>query len=162
MTLGEKIKYYRNFRQLTQKQLGDMTEIHEVAIRKYELDKTVPRKEQLVKIADALKVPYNAFLDLKIENPSDVLALLFAIDDYIPVKINPPENDGDVYHIDFESDFINSTLREMCVYKESNYQNDEYYDNWKKVKLAYAFPPFNSGREVAQLNLNKKKSRYEK
>ena len=156
MTLGEKIKYYRNFRQMTQKQLGDETGIHEVAIRKYELDKTIPRKEQLEKIADALMVPYNAFLDLKIENEADVLALIFAIDDFIPVKVEAPENGGTVYHIDFESEFINMTLREMYAYKDSSYQNDEYYENWKKAKMAYSAPPFSKGTTGLKLKTEEK------
>lgn len=40
MNTGKKIKLIRNFRGLTQKQLGELTGIHEVAIRKYELGKT--------------------------------------------------------------------------------------------------------------------------
>ena len=51
MTLGEKIKFHRGLKGLTQKQLGDMTGIHEVSIRKYEANKIAPKRDQLEKIA---------------------------------------------------------------------------------------------------------------
>ena len=57
MTLGEKIKLHRTMKGLTQKQLGNMTNIHEVSIRKYEANKLSPKRDQLEKIADCLCVP---------------------------------------------------------------------------------------------------------
>ena len=54
MNTGKKIKLIRTFRGLTQKELGEACGIHEVAIRKYELGKNLPKPEQLRKIADAL------------------------------------------------------------------------------------------------------------
>ena len=55
MNTGKKIKLIRTFRRLTQKELGDLAGIHEVAIRKYELGKNLPKPEQLRKIADAFE-----------------------------------------------------------------------------------------------------------
>ena len=56
MTKGEKIKYYRNLRGLTQKQLGEMCGLSEPAIRNYELGNRTPSPQQLEKIAAALNV----------------------------------------------------------------------------------------------------------
>ena len=81
MTLGETIKHHRNVKGLTQKQLGDMAGIHEVTIRKYEANKISPKRDQLESIASCLGVPLNEFIDLKIVTDSDVLPLLFAIDE---------------------------------------------------------------------------------
>ena len=50
MNTGKKIKLIRTFRGLTQKELGEACGIHEVAIRKYELGKNIPKPEQLRKI----------------------------------------------------------------------------------------------------------------
>ena len=47
MNTGKKIKLIRTFRGLTQKELGEACGIHEVAIRKYELGKNIPKPEQL-------------------------------------------------------------------------------------------------------------------
>ena len=59
MDTGKKIKLIRTFRGLTQKELGEACGIHEVAIRKYELGKNLPKPEQLRKIAEALNALYN-------------------------------------------------------------------------------------------------------
>lgn len=56
MTIGEQIKYIRSRRGLTQSLLAEMTGIHPVTIRKYETNKLQPKKEQIRKIADVLKV----------------------------------------------------------------------------------------------------------
>ncbi len=54
MTKGETIKYYRNLRGLTQKQLGEKCGLSEPAIRNYELGNRTPSPQQLEKIAAAL------------------------------------------------------------------------------------------------------------
>ena len=81
MNTGKKIKLIRTFRGLTQKELGEACGIHEVAIRKYELGKNIPKPEQLRKIAEALNVNVNALVEFDIEADGDVLPLLFAIDE---------------------------------------------------------------------------------
>ena len=80
MTTGKKIKLIRTFRGLTQKELGDKAGIHEVAIRKYELGKNIPKPDQLRKIADALNVNVNSLAEFDIEADGDVLGLVFCID----------------------------------------------------------------------------------
>lgn len=67
MNTGKKIKLIRTFRGLTQKELGDLAGIHEVAIRKYELGKNLPKPEQLRKIADALNVNVNTLAEFDIQ-----------------------------------------------------------------------------------------------
>ena len=63
MNTGKKIKLIRTFRGLTQKELGEACGIHEVAIRKYELGKNIPKPEQLRKIAEALNVNVNSLAE---------------------------------------------------------------------------------------------------
>ena len=87
MNTGKKIKLIRTFRGLTQKELGEACGIHEVAIRKYELGKNVPKPEQLRKIADALGVNVNSLMEFDIEADGDVLPLLFAIDETFDISI---------------------------------------------------------------------------
>ena len=50
MNTGKKIKLIRNFRGLTQKQLGELTGIHEVAICKYELGKNTPNMSSSLRL----------------------------------------------------------------------------------------------------------------
>ena len=93
MNTGKKIKLIRTFRGLTQKELGEACGIHEVAIRKYELGKNIPKPEQLRKIAEALNVNVNALVEFDIEADGDVLPLLFAIDEVFDISLK--EVDGE-------------------------------------------------------------------
>lgn len=56
MTIGEKIKYFRTKRGITQGKLAELSGIHHVAIRKYETNVNEPQPAQIAKIAHALGV----------------------------------------------------------------------------------------------------------
>ena len=73
LNLGDKIKYYRNLKKLTQKQLSGMTGISEIAIRKYESNQRKPKIENIIKIAIALEIPSNLLVgsDINITNLID-------------------------------------------------------------------------------------------
>ena len=141
MTLGEKIKMYRNMKGLTQKQLGDITKIHEVTIRKYEADKITPKPEQLDRISMALGVPLNAFLDLSIFTDADVMPLLFAIDDAFGVNIL--SDDGKSFQLEFKEPMLNYMLQEwQGIQKlyEAGGISDEDYRLWKLRRPTYIKP----------------------
>lgn len=55
MTIGERIRNLRKTRNLTQKQLGELSGIAEPTIRRYELGKLNPKYETIKKIAVALQ-----------------------------------------------------------------------------------------------------------
>ena len=54
---------------------------HEYGIRN-------PKPDQLLKIANALGISINIFMDFDIETVSDVLSLLFKLDDQIDMKFD--------------------------------------------------------------------------
>ena len=54
MMVGENIKRLRTLKGITQKELGRLSGINEVQIRKYELGKQNPKYEKLEKIANGL------------------------------------------------------------------------------------------------------------
>lgn len=56
MTIGEKIKFLRQKKGLTQKQLGDLCGMADSAIRRYESGRANPKIETLEKIAIALDI----------------------------------------------------------------------------------------------------------
>ena len=56
MTLGEKIKLFRNRRSLTQAKLAEKSGFSLNSIQKYEWDKNTPKIENLTKIAEALEI----------------------------------------------------------------------------------------------------------
>ena len=138
MTLGEKIKHHRTMKGLTQKQLGQMTGIHEVSIRKYEANKISAKRDQLEKIADALSVPVNEFLELKVVTDSDVLPLLFAIDNVFEIEIT--SDDNKTFKMEFKEPMLNHFLRDWQSIKqltELGRVRPEDYELWKNMRSSY-------------------------
>ena len=56
MTTGEKIKYFRNMRGISQETLGQLSGINSATIKKYEYGIRNPKPDQLLKIANALGI----------------------------------------------------------------------------------------------------------
>ena len=56
MTTGEKIKYFRNMRGISQDMLGQLSGINSATIKKYEYGIRNPKPDQLLKIANALAI----------------------------------------------------------------------------------------------------------
>ena len=81
MTTGEKIKHFRNLRGISQETLGQLSGINSATIKKYEYGIRNPKPDQLMKIANALGISINVFMDFDIETVSDVLSLLLKMDD---------------------------------------------------------------------------------
>lgn len=123
MTVGEKIKYYRNMRGISQETLGGLSGINPATIKKYEYGIRNPKPDQLLKIADALGISINIFLDFDIETVSDVLTLLFKLDEQVNMnfemkkdkKGNPVPSS---IKISFEDSEINSRLGKYIAAKE--------------------------------------------
>ena len=77
--------------------LGQLAGIDGTTIRKYELGSRNPKPDQLLKIANALGVSINVFTDFDIETASDVLTLLFKMDDQIDMEIDgDKDEDGNL------------------------------------------------------------------
>lgn len=134
METGKKIKLIRTMRGLTQKQLGELTGIHEVAIRKYELGKNKPKEEQLQKIADALNVNVNALQEFEIHTDGDVLPLLFAIDDAFTITIEDVNNRPGIF---FENKALERFLSDWHAMKEllaNGSQTKDNYELWKTIR----------------------------
>ena len=62
MTTGEKIKYFRNMRGISQETLGQLSGINSATIKKYEYGIRNPKPDQLLKIANALGISINIFI----------------------------------------------------------------------------------------------------
>lgn len=116
MTTGEKIKFYRKQMGLSQKALGEIAGgIHEVTIRKYESGLRNPKPAQLKKIANAMGISVFMFLDLDITTVSDVLSLIFEMDEFSQMTIEGKRNSQGEYdpktlRIHFNNDTINERL----------------------------------------------------
>lgn len=116
MTTGEKIRFYRKQKGLSQKALGELAGgIHEVTIRKYEAGLRNPKPAQLKRIADAMGISVFMFLDIDITTVSDVLSLVFGMDEFSPMTIEGKRNSHGEYdpasiRLHFNNGIINERL----------------------------------------------------
>ena len=79
MTTGEKIKYLRKLKAVTQTELAQLTGIHQVSIAKYEKDKMIPHPDQIRNIVEELNISPMIFFDessFKLETHGDLMGLL--------------------------------------------------------------------------------------
>lgn len=68
MSIGEKIKYYREQKGFSQMELGLYSGINNKTISSYETNRQSPHSNNLTKIANALDISITQLYDLKIEN----------------------------------------------------------------------------------------------
>ena len=134
MNTGKKIKLIRNFRGLTQKQLGELTGIHEVAICKYERGKNTPKHEQLIKIADALGANVNTLAEFDVHDDGDILPMLFAIDEKFPIIFQEINGEPGMF---FKDKNLIQFLKDWSAMKEllaNGTQTKDNYEIWKTIR----------------------------
>ncbi len=76
MTLGEKIKFARTRKKMSQADLSEKSGTHQKNISKYEKDAVIPSAITLKRIADVLEVTADYLLGEENENPIKDTALL--------------------------------------------------------------------------------------
>jgi len=85
VAVGDRIKRVRNFRGLTQKELGLAVGYDEktadVRIAQYESGTRTPKEEPLRKIAEALDVKYESLCEPTLYSAVDVMYTLFELDE---------------------------------------------------------------------------------
>ena len=147
MTTGEKIKYFRNMRGISQDTLGQLSGINSATIKKYEYGIRNPKPDQLLKIANALGISINIFMDFDIETVSDVLSLLFKLDDQIDMKFEADKDEEGNFKpatvkLSFKNNLINKKLctymkaleiRENMINAKDEYSEAEYADNLQHI-----------------------------
>lgn len=155
-TLGERIRFYRQQARLTQKELADLCEISESAIRNYELGNRVPDFMTLQEIAGKLRVNYAAIAGEKVTELEGALQALYKLEEIY--GLYPTEVDGHIHFVfrdsvtmdDFKPD-LDSILRspgvllqyrvlgfmKACTLHDAGELTDEEYALWKSK-----FPAF--------------------
>lgn len=130
VTIGEKIKHFRNNLGLTQTQLANAAGLHPVSIRKYETNKTQPQFPQIQKIADVLNVSPNALTDLesanlRLETIGDFMSILFLLINTGKISIEGQRNSNGA----LEPSSISLTIQDSFI--RSN------LSNWEKADYLY-------------------------
>ena len=121
MTTGEKIKHFRNLRGISQETLGQLSGINSATIKKYEYGIRNPKPDQLLKIANALGISINVFMDFDIETVSDVLSLILKMDEQLDMNFEAERyEDGSFNPATIKISFKNSLLNhKLGVYMKA-------------------------------------------
>lgn len=146
MTVGEKIRKLRKEKGLTQKQLGNLCDMADSAIRRYENGHANPKIETLRKIADVLGVDVVEFVQeqqtsetrLKTDknrcDENNIASISFSTDEYTTDEMKQVLKFARFLKSDRDLD-VNTTEtdKEMCVIKLK--QNDMQDQNQKKKEM---------------------------
>ena len=111
MTIGEKIKYFRKRIGITQAKLAELSGIHPVSIRKYEINKMVPQAAQIDRLAEALGVSSFALSgfenNIRLETVGDFMGLMIMLIKTKIVSINGEREENGMINADTVEFVIN-------------------------------------------------------
>lgn len=151
MTTGEKIKYFRNMRGISQEMLGQLSGINSATIKKYEYGIRNPKPDQLLKIANALGISINIFMDFDIETVSDVLSLLLKMDEQIDMKFEAEKDEEGNFKpstvkMSFKNNMIN---KKICTYMKAL----EIRENLMNAKNEHSEKEYNTSLQHINENI---------
>lgn len=154
--IGEKIRYFRTKKGITQGQLAELSDIHPVSIRKYETNKMQPQPPQIEKIAAALNISYSALngvsnAGLRLETLGDLMGFLMVMYDAGIIQVKGKrKKDGslqkDTVKLKFSpilakflelevSDDKHSLENILIQIKDKDILKD--FLNWEKISYSY-------------------------
>lgn len=140
MAIGNRIRYIRNLRDLTQKELGVMIGFPErtadVRIAQYESETRVPKEDIVNKLAAALDVSPSVFKVPDIDTNVGLMHTLFALEDTRPLKISKIDGTVCITLDKFQPEYL--TMLEMLSSWCDEYNKfldgeitKEEYDHWR-------------------------------
>ena len=119
--LGERIRFFRVRKKMTQKQLAELCHITEPAIRNYELNNRIPSHETMNNIAGALGISYYTLADPEISYMFGAAHALFKME--YAYQLSPIEVDGKA---------VLSVIPFPCETETPLFQR--FLDNWLKAR----------------------------
>lgn len=149
MAIGERIRFIRNLRGMTQKflglQVGFSERTADIRMAQYESGSRTPKADLVEQLADALDVSAEALNVPNIDSYTGLMHTLFALEDRYGLKIN--EMDGEVcLKVDVRKNKDAARLHEMlCSWQqaaamlEAGEISKEDYDRWR-----YHYPEFDA------------------
>ena len=142
MAVGDRIKRVRQFRGLTQKELGKLVGFDEktadIRIAQYESNTRKPKEDLLIKIAEALDVNFRSLYEPYNYAAEDVMFTLFDLDEHYKITIHDVEDEEhpDETHksVQFNYFLLDEFLTEWATRKkelaEGKISQSEYME-WK-------------------------------
>ena len=137
-----KKKYFRILHGFTQDQLVQATGFGISTLQKYESDEQKPKPEQLLKISQALGISINVFMDFDIHTVSDLLSLIFKMNEQLDLNFNAEEDLKTIYHASDEEKarLALDRVTEKWTAKYPNFMK-RWYDNWDAITPIFKFSP---------------------
>ena len=151
MAIGERIRFFRNPRGMTQKYLGQVVGFPEktadIRMAQYESGSRTPKAELSESLADALGVSPLALSVPDIDSYLGLMHTLFTLEDNYGLKVT--EQDGELaLQVDFRKNKDAAQLHEMLwIWREQAAKleaaeiSQEEYDSWR-----YHYPEYDSSQ----------------
>lgn len=144
MAIGERIRFFRNLKGMTQKYLGILVGFPEktadIRMAQYESGTRTPKEELTSTLAEVLEVSPLALSVPDIDSEQGLMHTLFALEDLYGFKVEPTEN-GVALKLENGKMASGSVLQMMIAWAEQaeKYRSGEItkdqYDEWR-----YNFP----------------------
>lgn len=141
MAIGKRIKFFRNRKGMTQKQLGELLgflgKTSDVRMAQYESEARVPKQDLVKEMARILDVSTHALTVPDIDTHVGLMHTLFALEDMYGLKIS--EVDGEIcLHLDKSMSAPDSQIDTMFhAWQKQSAKLDngeiskEQYDEWR-------------------------------
>ena len=156
MAIGERIRFFRNLRGMTQKYLGVMVGFPEksadVRLAQYETGARTPKADLTASLANALDVSPQALAVPDIDSYTGLMHTLFTLEDRYGLQID--EADGEVcLKVDVRKNKDAAELHKMlCSWRQAAAMlktgeiSQEEYDRWR-----YRYPEFDTTQRWAKV-----------
>lgn len=156
MAIGQRIKFFRNRKGMTQKQLGEMLgflgKTSDVRMAQYESEARIPKQELVKEMAGIFDVSTHALTVPDIDTYIGLMHTLFALEDMYGLKIG--EIDGEICLRLDKSDYstYSSMLKMFGAWQqqaaklENGEISKEQYDEWR-----YKYPELDTYQHWAKV-----------
>lgn len=139
MTVGQKIRFFRDLRGYTQAELGEMVGLPGDRIRQYETNVRTPKPDKLREIADALDVDVAAISYVDIGFEEDIMQIIFELEDRYMVHMQKIDGKPVLVfeNLDEDSSVINTYLnfwydkRQAFALGNGNEERAKEYIIWR-------------------------------
>ncbi len=145
MAIGQRIKFFRKRKGMTQKQLGELLgfkgRTSDVRMAQYESEARVPKQDLVNMMADILGVAPKALTVPDIDTHFGLLHTLFALEDIYGLKISEKEGevclslDHDITPLLSDVDTMLRAWQKQSAMLENGEISREEYDEWR-----YTYP----------------------
>lgn len=156
MAIGKRIKFFRNRKGMTQKQLGEILgflgKTSDVRMAQYESEARVPKSDLVKEMSNIFEVSPHALTVPNIDTYIGLMHTLFALEDMYGLKIS--EVDGELClrldksdYSTFTSmyDMLRAWQQEAAKLEQGNITKEEY-DQWR-----YNYPKFDTSQHWVHL-----------